>query len=192
MVSYWIGIFYCHSQWLAITPGCAVFSTPGEFVRRRSAGFCFELSHSVFPGRGANRNLAIGGVLLLAVVILVAVGITLVPLIIELLNELANILPSWIDSGTQQLQTFQEWALNQQQIPINFSGLFTQVFHRLSSQLQTFTGQILSFAVDTINVVVNVLLAVVLTIYMILNGDRLWDALISGFPHQLRQKCDNY
>jgi predicted PurR-regulated permease PerM len=135
--------------------------------------------------KGVKRNLAIVVVLLLTVVILVALGITLVPRILQQLYELVNILPSWIDSGTQQLQTFQEWALSQQQLPINLSGLLTQVLDRLSSQLQTFTGQILSFAVDTINVVVNVVLAVVLTIYMILNGDRLWDGLYQWFPYHI-------
>ncbi|MEH2179495.1 AI-2E family transporter [Nostoc sp.] len=132
--------------------------------------------------QGVKRNLAIGGVLLLTVVILVALGITLVPLIIQQLVELANILPSWIDSGTQQLQAFQDWALSQQQLPINLSGLFTQVLEQLSNQLQSFTGRILSFAVDTIGSVLNVLLAVVLTIYLILNGERLWDGIFQWFP----------
>ncbi len=135
--------------------------------------------------QGVKRNLAIGGVLLLTLVILVALGITLVPLIIQQLVELANILPSWIDSGTQQLQTFQDWALSQQQLPINLSGLFTQVLERLSNQLQSFTGRILGFAVDTIGIVLNVLLAVVLTIYLTLNGERLWDGIFRWFPHNI-------
>jgi predicted PurR-regulated permease PerM len=139
-------------------------------------------------GQGVQRNLAIGGVLLLAVVILVALGIILVPLIIQQLNELANILPSWIDSGTQQLQAFQDWALNQQQLPINLSGLFTQVLERLSNQLQSFTGRILGFAVDTIGIVVNVLLAVVLTVYLVLNGERLWDGIYQWFPSHIGTK----
>jgi len=131
--------------------------------------------------RGVQRNLAIVGVLLLTVVILGAVGITLVPIILQQLNELANILPSWIDSGTQQLQALQYWATTQQ-LPVNLSGLFTQLLDRLSSQFQTFTGKILSFAFDTIGVFVNLLLAVVLTIYLVLNGDRLWDGIYQWFP----------
>ncbi|MBW4616908.1 MAG: AI-2E family transporter [Desmonostoc vinosum HA7617-LM4] len=161
------------------------------FVAAVLLAFVLDYPIQFLQRRGVQRNLAIVGVLLAAVVILVALGITLVPLIIEQLNELANILPSWIDSGTQQLQTFQDWVLNQQQLPINLSGLFTQALERLSSQLQSFTGRILSFAVDTIGIVVNVLLAVVLTIYLVLNGDRLWDGIYQWFPlHiglQLRQ-----
>jgi predicted PurR-regulated permease PerM len=132
--------------------------------------------------RGVKRNLAIVVVLLLAIVTLIGLGITLVPRIIQQLNELANILPTWIDSGTEQLQAFQNWALNQQHLPINLSGLITQVLDRLSSQIQAFTGKIVGFAVDTINVVVNVVLAVVLTIYLVLNGERLWDGVYLWFP----------
>jgi predicted PurR-regulated permease PerM len=150
----------------------------------------FVLNYPIqfLQGRGVPRNLAISGVLLLAVVILVALGITLVPLILEQLNELANILPSWIDSGTQQLQAFQDWALNQQHLPINLSALVTQVLERLSNQVQSFTGKILSFAVDTIGIVVNVLLAVVLTVYMVLNGERLWDGFYQWFPNHIGSK----
>ncbi|BAY78074.1 hypothetical protein NIES25_45440 [Nostoc linckia NIES-25] len=138
--------------------------------------------------QGVKRNLAIVGVLLLTVVIIVGLGITLVPLIIQQLNELANILPSWIDSGTEQLQAFQDWALSQQHLPINLSALVSEILERLSNQLQSFTGRILGFAVDTIGTVVNVLLAVVLTIYLILNGQRLWDGIYQWFPPNIGSK----
>jgi predicted PurR-regulated permease PerM len=149
----------------------------------------FVLNYPIqfFQERGVKRNLAIGGVLLLAVVILVGLGLTLVPLIIEQINELVNILPYWIDSGGQQLDAFQKWAATQQ-LPVNLSGLVTQILERVSNQLQSVTGKILSFAFDTIGVVVNVLLTVVLTIYMVLNGDRLWDGLYQWFPTHIGSK----
>lgn len=158
------------------------------FVTAVILAFVLNYPIQFLQARGVKRYLAIGGVLLLAVVILVALGITLVPLIIAQLNELANILPSWIESGTQQLQTFQDWALQQQHLPINLSGLITQILDRLSNQIQSFTGKILSFAVDTIGTVVNVLLAVVLTVYMVFNGERLWDGIFQWFPTHIGSK----
>ncbi|BAY61222.1 hypothetical protein NIES22_12830 [Calothrix brevissima NIES-22] len=137
--------------------------------------------------RGVKRNLAIVIVLLLTVIVLVGLGVTLVPLIIQQLNELANILPSWIDSAGEQIQALQSWAATQQ-LPINLGGLATQALERLSNQLQSFTGRILSVAVDTIGVVVNVLLTVVLTVYMVLNGDRLWDGIFMWFPPHIGPK----
>ncbi len=160
------------------------------FVAASLLAFVLDYPIRFFQQRGVKRNLAIGSVLLLAVVIVVALALTLVPLILQQLNELANFLPSWIDSGTQQLQAFQIWA-ETQQLPVNLSGLLTQLLDRLSNQLQSLTGQILSFAVDTIGSVVNVLLTVVLTIYLVLNGERLWDGIFLWFsPHiglQVRQ-----
>jgi predicted PurR-regulated permease PerM len=149
--------------------------------------FVLDYPIQFFQRRGVKRNLAIVGVLLLAVVILVGLGLTLVPLIIGQLNELVNILPHWIDSGVQQLDVLQNWIATQT-LPVNLSGLATQILERFSNQLQSVTGKILGLAFDTIGVVVNVLLAVVLTIYMVLNGDRLWDGLYQWFPSHIGSK----
>ncbi len=145
------------------------------------------------------RNIAVSVVLLLALVIVVALTVTLVPLILQQLNELTNILPAWIDSGTQQLQALQNWAATQQ-LPANLSSLPTQILDRLSNQLQAFTGKILSFAVDTIGTFANVLLTVVLTIYLVFNGQLLWDGIFQWFPphigvqvrQTLREDFQNY
>lgn len=149
--------------------------------------FVLDYPIKFFHKRGVPRNLAIVGVLLLAVVILGAVGVILLPLIFAQLNELVNIFPSWIDSGNQQLDAFLNWAATQQ-LPVNVSGLATQILERISNQFQSFTGKILGFAFDTIGVLVNIVLAVVLTIYLILNGERLWDGIYQWFPTHIGTK----
>jgi predicted PurR-regulated permease PerM len=151
------------------------------FIAAALLAFVLDYPIQFVQKQGINRNLAIVGVLLLTIILLVALGTTLLPIIIQQLNELANILPYWIDSGTQQLQAFQNWA-STQQLPVNLSGVVAQILEKLSSQLQSFTGRILGFAVDTISSVVNVLLAVVLTIYLVLNGQSLWDGIYSWLP----------
>lgn len=170
------------------------------FIAAILLAFILDYPIEFFQSQGIKRKLAIAGALLLTIILVVALGITLVPLILEQIYELANALPTWIESGSQQLQTFQDWALKQQELPINISSLITQVVDRLSSQLQTFTGRILSIAVDTIGTLVNVLLTVVLTIYMVLNGDKLWDGVFQWFPTHistqvrqlLREDFQNY
>ncbi|MBK1988205.1 AI-2E family transporter [Sphaerospermopsis aphanizomenoides BCCUSP55] len=149
--------------------------------------FVLDYPIKFFHQRGVPRNLAIVGVLLLAVIILGAVGVILVPLIFQQLNELVNILPVWIDSGTEQLQAFLNWAATQE-LPVNITGLATQLLEKISSQFQSFTGKILSFAFDTIGFLVNLLLAVVLTIYLILNGERMWDGIYQWFPNHISTK----
>jgi predicted PurR-regulated permease PerM len=149
--------------------------------------FILDYPIRFLQGRGVQRSLAVWGVLLLAVVLVVSLAITLVPQILVQLNELANILPAWIDSGTQQLQALQNWAATQQ-LPSNLSNLLTQILDRLSNQVQTFIGKILGFAVDTIGTVLNVLLTVVLTVYLVWNGERLWDGVFVWLPTHIALK----
>ncbi len=149
--------------------------------------FVLEYPIGFFQKRGVNRNLATAGVLLLAVIIVAALGITVLPLIIEQVNELVNILPAWIDSGTQQLQALQDWAATQQ-MPINASGLLPDILERLSNQVQSLSGRIIGLAFGTIGSVFNILLTVVLTLYMILNGDRLWEGILKWFPERISKQ----
>ncbi|MGM3309268.1 AI-2E family transporter [Anabaena sp. WFMT] len=161
----------------------------------------FVLNYPIkfFQKRGVPRNLAIVGVLLLAIVILGAVGVILVPLIFQQLNELVNIFPYWIESGNDQLQAFLNWAATQQ-LPVNLSGLATQFLERISNQFQSFTGKILGFAFDTIGALVNILLTLVITVYLILNGEPLWNGIYQWFPRNigtrvrdlLREDFQNY
>jgi predicted PurR-regulated permease PerM len=150
--------------------------------------------------RGVPRILAIVGVLLIAIIILGATGVILVPLIFQQLNELVNILPVWIESGTEQLQAFLNWAATQQDLPVNISGIATQLLEKISNQFQSFTGKILTFAFDTIGFLINLILALVLTIYLILNGEQLWNGIYQWFPvhivtkvrELLREDFQNY
>ncbi|MEP0758729.1 AI-2E family transporter [Trichocoleus sp. DQ-A2] len=169
------------------------------FVAALLLAFVLEYPIRFLQQQKVKRNNAVVAVSLVALLILVGLGLTLVPIIWQQLNELANILPSWIDSGRQQLQAFQIWS-ETQQLPINLGGIVTQLTDRLSSQLQNVTGRILNFAFDTIGSAVNVLLTVVLTFYLILNGDRLWDGIFKWFPasfssqvrQALREDFHNY
>jgi predicted PurR-regulated permease PerM len=95
------------------------------FVAASLLAFILDYPIRFFQKQGVKRYLAVGGVLLLALVLVVALTLTLVPLILQQLNELANFLPSWIDSGTQQLQAFQNWAATQQ-LPVNLKGILSR------------------------------------------------------------------
>ncbi|NES99057.1 MAG: AI-2E family transporter [Sphaerospermopsis sp. SIO1G1] len=150
----------------------------------------FVLNYPIqfFYNRGVPRLLAILGVLLIAVIILGAIGVILIPLIFQQLNELANILPAWIDSGKEQLQAFLNWAATQQDLPVNVAGIATQLVEKVSNQFQSFTGKILGFAFDTIGVLLNLVLTLVLTIYLILNGEKLWDGIYQWFPVHIGKK----
>lgn len=138
-------------------------------------------------------------VLLLTIALLVILGITLIPLLIEQVNELANNIPLWINSGSQQLQTFQAWA-NARRLPVDVSKLKVQLEERISTQLQAISSVILTFLLNAIGSVLNLILTIVLTFYLLLHGDRLWDGIFQWFPYKtgvyirnaFRQNFHNY
>jgi len=149
--------------------------------------FVLDYPIKLLQKRGVPRILAAIVVLLLSIIILGAVGVILLPLILEQLNELANLLPYWIESATQQIEALQNWAATQK-LPVNLSGLAGEILGKISSQLQSFTGRILGFAFDTIGNLLNLFIAIVLTIYLVLNGESLWDGIYLWFPPQTAKK----
>jgi predicted PurR-regulated permease PerM len=149
--------------------------------------------------RGGNRSNTVVFVFLLLVSLLVAAGVTIVPALLEQLNEFAKRLPSWIDSGNKQLQALQAWA-DEQNWQVDFSGLAIQLSGKLSGQIQGLTGRLLSVALDTVGSIVNLVLMLALTFYLLLKGDRLWAGIFQWFPPRvahlvqtsLRQNVRNY
>lgn len=125
---------------------------------------------------GVRRTAAVIWVFLLTLLISVVLGLTLVPIAIAQLNELIVRLPSWIKSGSQQLQAFNDWA-ETRQLPINFKGVETQLSERFSGQLQAFIGEALRLLLNTASQVLDVFATVILTFYLVLHGEKLWNGL---------------
>ncbi|GAB4192735.1 MAG: AI-2E family transporter [Coleofasciculaceae cyanobacterium] len=148
---------------------------------------------------GVRRTAAVIWVFLLTLLISVVLGLTLVPIAIAQLNELIVRLPSWIKSGSQQLQAFNDWA-ETRQLPINFKGVETQLSERFSGQLQAFIGEALRLLLNTASQVLDVFATVILTFYLVLHGEKLWNGIFQWLPSKythplrgtLRQKFHNY
>jgi predicted PurR-regulated permease PerM len=120
-------------------------------------------------------------VLLFVVSGLAVIGITLVPIIIEQLNQLLEKLPSWLSSGSEQFQYLEAWAKSRN-FPINISNLGADLLGRLSTQLQQLSGQILGSLFSALSSVLDILLTTVLTFYLLLQGQELWDGLFQLLP----------
>ncbi|MBE9187719.1 AI-2E family transporter [Microcoleus sp. LEGE 07076] len=148
--------------------------------------FSFLLDYPVrFLRRyGLARDRAVLSVLLLTLLVLVVLTITLAPILLNQITELATRLPTWIVSGTQQIEMFHKWAENRN-LRIDVSGLTAQLSDRLSAQLQSLTGEILKFGLGAADSAVNFLLTIVLTFYLLLHGDHLWEGLFKWFPSKL-------
>jgi predicted PurR-regulated permease PerM len=148
--------------------------------------FSFLLDYPVrFLRRyGLARDRAVLSVLFVTLLILVVLTITLAPILLNQVTELATRLPTWIVSGTQQIEVFNKWAENRN-LRIDVTALTAQLNDRLSAQLQFLTGEILKFGLGAADSAVNFLLTIVLTFYLLLHGDRLWEGLFKWLPSKL-------
>ena len=145
------------------------------------------------------RSLAILLVLLGTGSVLGVLGVLLAPPLVAQVNELTGRLPSWIDSGSSQLTAFQSWAENSS-LPVDLTRLSAQLQTRLTTQLQSLSGSVFALLPDAIGSVIDVGLTVVLTFYLLLHGERLWDGIFEWLPSEwsqharplIRQNFQNY
>jgi predicted PurR-regulated permease PerM len=127
---------------------------------------------------------AIIGVLLITVTLLVILGVTVVPSAIEQTTELIKQVPEWIHASNTNINAWEEWGKGKG-LPLDFDVLRTQINAKIDTQLQEIGAQILGLAVGTVSGVFDTLSVVVLSIYMLLYGDRLWTGIVDSLPDRI-------
>ena len=124
-------------------------------------------------------------VFLLTLSILLALGVTLVPLALTQAQQLVARLPELIDSGRSQLMILNQKA-DGLGLPINLDALLVQINDRVKGQLQAIAGQVLNLAVVTVTSLIDILLTMVLTFYLLQHGGELWQSLVGWLPARFR------
>ena len=75
--------------------------------------------------------------------------------------------------------------------PISFDGIITQINSRVAVELQNLAGTTLNLALNltvfTVVRLLDVLLTVILTFYLLLHTDDVWQSIIGWLPPNLRQ-----
>jgi predicted PurR-regulated permease PerM len=135
---------------------------------------------------GAKREQVAILVFLLALSILLALGVTLFPLALTQAQQLVNRLPELIDSGRSQLMILNEKA-EMMGLPVNLDAIVVQINDRVKSQLQAIAGQVLNLAVVTFTSLLDFLLTMVLTFYLLQHGGELWESLVEWLPTRFRE-----
>ncbi|MEH2108716.1 AI-2E family transporter [Nostoc sp.] len=135
--------------------------------------------------QGARREQVAILVFLLALSILLALGVTLFPLALTQAQQLVARLPELIDSGRSQLMILNEKA-ETFGLPINLDALVVQINDRVKGQLQAIAGQVLNLAVVTVTSLLDILLTMVLTFYLLQHGGELWQSLVEWLPNKFR------
>lgn len=151
------------------------------FVLAALLAFILNYPVQFLQQRGVKRNYAVLWVFLLTTVVLFAFGITIIPILVEQLRESANLLPDWIDSGTQKLQALDDWAAAYN-LPIDLSQLAVQLTDRLPDELESLTEQLFTLALGAVDSVSEVVLTVVVGFYLLLDGERIWNGLFRRLP----------
>ncbi|MEH1834196.1 MAG: AI-2E family transporter [Nostoc sp.] len=134
---------------------------------------------------GARREQVAILVFLLALSILLALGVTLFPLALTQAQQLVARLPELIDSGRSQLMILNQKA-DTFGLPINLDALVVQINDRVKGQLQAIAGQVLNLAVVTVTSLLDILLTMVLTFYLLQHGGELWQSLVEWLPAKFR------
>ncbi|MFN6482556.1 MULTISPECIES: AI-2E family transporter [unclassified Nostoc] len=149
--------------------------------------FILNYPVSILQQGGVKRNYAVALVFILALVIVAALGITLVPIILDQFNEMVKVLPQWIDSSKEKLQVVNDWFFKHK-LNVNLSQLLVQISDRLPNELEFFSDKLLSIIIDTIDSISESLITVVLTFYLLLDGPRIWAAIFKKLPVNFAEK----
>ncbi|MBE9029469.1 AI-2E family transporter [filamentous cyanobacterium LEGE 11480] len=140
-----------------------------------------------------NHTLAVMLVFLVTTTILVVLGITLVPILIEQITQLANRLPQWFTESQKNLQGLDEWARSRN-YNLDLQGFIGRSSDKINTQLEQQAQDIAKIGVDlalgTLSGFIDSIIVFVLTFYMLLYGKHLWRGLIKYLPNDIAVPLD--
>ncbi len=115
----------------------------------------------------------------------VIIGITLLPIIIEQARQFINNAPSLLESARSQLTELQQLS-ESYNLPIDVPLLEQQVLAQLQKPLQSIASGSVGLVLGTFNGVLDLILILVISFYMLVDGERVWRGLISVFAVSIR------
>ncbi len=131
------------------------------------------------------RSVAAGLVYLLAGIAVVVIGVTLVPPVFNQARQLVINLPLLLEKAQQQLTTFQTWSADHN-LPFDNRILAEQLFARVRTQFEAIATTGLGLVVGTFNWVLDLILILVISFYMLIDSERVWRGLTSIFSPKIR------
>jgi predicted PurR-regulated permease PerM len=112
-------------------------------------------------------------------------GFTVIPLVSNQATQLLTLLPDWLSGVGKQLSGVQQFALSRGvKIDLN------QFIEQLGQLNQTIISWLPGLAIGTLGRLVDMSLIVVLALYMLLHGQRMWRGLVDFLPPKLGKALD--
>lgn len=132
------------------------------------------------------RGVAAGLVYLLAGLLVVFIALTVVPPVFNQGRQLATNIPSLLESAKQQLSEFQTWSADHN-LPFDVRIFAQQLLSRVQAQAEAIAAKGLGLVVGTVNWFLDLILIIVISFYMLLDGERVWGNLTSIFSPKIRE-----
>lgn len=154
------------------------------FVAAALFAFLLDIPVRILVEKGFKRPWAITSVLLVSLILISLFLLIVIPLAINQLGQLLENLPTWLRSGNAQLLMVQSWVNEHYpNIEVDLQPLISQAIQKFSLILNSLGNQLLGLVGVTISTSINGLILLVLTIFFVLGGERIWDGFFSWFPH---------
>lgn len=134
----------------------------------------------VFQRLGCTRTQAVLVVLTLVLLLLVVLGFTLIPIVIDQATQVLQRLPDLLELGDRNL-TWLQRLIEKHRLPFDLN----QIVHQLTIQVQGIVGLLPEFAINTVGQIFTTIFLIVLSFYMLLYGDHFWKGLIKLLPAKL-------
>jgi predicted PurR-regulated permease PerM len=151
--------------------------------------FLLNYPMAALQKRGLQRGQAATVVFLIALFAVLVLGVTVLPVAFTQAQQFISKLPDWFDSGKNQLLLLDE-QLHLWNLPFRLDELIVQVNDRLKAELQTLAGEALNLTFDvavfTAGKLLEILLTVILTFYLLQHGPEVWSGLVSWLPRRVQ------
>ncbi|MGB2926096.1 MAG: AI-2E family transporter [Limnothrix sp.] len=128
------------------------------------------------------HQVAVLSVAAITAILFVLACFTLIPLIFDQFTTLSARFPAWVDSGTVQLKALEEWAIANNS-PLRVDMLAQKLEGYLSNQVRPWSSVFLQLFPTALEGVLHWALVLILTLYLLLHGDRFWDGVFQWLPN---------
>jgi predicted PurR-regulated permease PerM len=100
-------------------------------------------------------------------------------------RQLVTNLPTLLEEGQQQLSSFQTWSVAHN-LPFDVRILASQLLARVQTQAEAIASTGLGLVVGTFNWFLDLILVLVISFYMLIDGERVWRGLTNIFSPKIR------
>ncbi len=147
--------------------------------------YAVDRLHPILP-----RPIAAAVVYLLAGLVLGFAAVTIAPPILSQAQQLTANLPGLIESGQQQLNDLEAWSAARH-FGFDLSFLEQQLSVQVQGQARTIASTGIGLVLGTFNWVLDLTLILVISFYLLLDGEKIWTGLTSIFSPQIRERLTN-